>query len=32
MKKDFLWGAALSNVKAEGGYLEDGKGYDHGSN
>ena len=26
MKKDFLWGAALSNVQAEGGYLEDGKG------
>lgn len=24
--KDFLWGAALSNVQAEGGYLEDGKG------
>ena len=22
----FLWGAALSNVQAEGGYLEDGKG------
>ena len=26
MKKDFLWGAATSNVQAEGGYLEDGKG------
>ncbi len=26
MKTDFLWGAALSNVQAEGGYLEDGKG------
>ena len=26
MKKDFLWGGALSNVQAEGGYLEDGKG------
>ena len=26
MNKDFLWGAALSNVQAEGGYLEDGKG------
>lgn len=26
MRKDFLWGAALSNVQAEGGYLEDGKG------
>jgi len=26
MEKDFLWGAALSNVQAEGGYLEDGKG------
>lgn len=26
MKKDFLWGAALSNVQAEGAYLEDGKG------
>lgn len=24
--KDFLWGAAISNVQAEGGYLEDGKG------
>ena len=24
--KDFLWGAALSNVQAEGAYLEDGKG------
>lgn len=24
--KDFLWGGALSNVQAEGGYLEDGKG------
>lgn len=24
--KAFLWGAALSNVQAEGGYLEDGKG------
>ena len=23
---DFLWGGALSNVQAEGGYLEDGKG------
>ncbi|MFV0394884.1 MAG: glycoside hydrolase family 1 protein [Coprobacillaceae bacterium] len=23
---NFLWGAALSNVQAEGGYLEDGKG------
>ena len=23
--KDFLWGAATSNVQAEGGYLEDGK-------
>jgi len=23
---DFLWGAAISNVQAEGGYLEDGKG------
>lgn len=26
MKKELLWGAALSNVQAEGGYLEDGKG------
>ena len=26
MNKDFLWGGALSNVQAEGGYLEDGKG------
>lgn len=26
ISKDFLWGAALSNVQAEGGYLEDGKG------
>ena len=26
LKKDFLWGGALSNVQAEGGYLEDGKG------
>ncbi|MCD8027750.1 MAG: glycoside hydrolase family 1 protein [Erysipelotrichaceae bacterium] len=26
MKKDFLWGGALSNFQAEGGYLEDGKG------
>lgn len=26
MKRDFLWGAALSNVQAEGTYLEDGKG------
>lgn len=26
MSKDFLWGGALSNVQAEGGYLEDGKG------
>ena len=26
MKKEFLWGGALSNVQAEGGYLEDGKG------
>lgn len=26
MKKDFLWGAAVSNVQAEGAYLEDGKG------
>ncbi|MCR1958965.1 glycoside hydrolase family 1 protein [Thomasclavelia ramosa] len=26
MKKDFLWGGALSNVQAEGAYLEDGKG------
>ena len=26
MKKEFLWGGALSNVHAEGGYLEDGKG------
>ena len=26
MKKDFLWGGALSNVQAEGGYLEGGKG------
>lgn len=26
MQKDFLWGAALSNVQAEGAYLEDGKG------
>ena len=26
MKQDFLWGGALSNVQAEGGYLEDGKG------
>ena len=26
MNKEFLWGAALSNVQAEGGYLEDGKG------
>ena len=26
LRKDFLWGAALSNVQAEGGYLEDGKG------
>ena len=26
MKRDFLWGAALSNVQAEGAYLEDGKG------
>ena len=25
MKKEFLWGGALSNVQAEGGYLEDGK-------
>lgn len=24
--KDFLWGAAISNVQAEGGYVEDGKG------
>ena len=24
--KNFLWGGALSNVQAEGGYLEDGKG------
>ena len=24
MKKEFLWGGALSNVQAEGGYLEDG--------
>ena len=23
--KDFLWGAATSNVQAEGAYLEDGK-------
>lgn len=26
LKKDFLWGGALSNVQAEGAYLEDGKG------
>ena len=26
MKRDFLWGGALSNVQAEGAYLEDGKG------
>lgn len=26
MNKDFLWGGALSNVQAEGAYLEDGKG------
>lgn len=26
LKEDFLWGGALSNVQAEGGYLEDGKG------
>lgn len=26
MNKEFLWGAALSNVQAEGAYLEDGKG------
>lgn len=26
MKDSFLWGAATSNVQAEGGYLEDGKG------
>ncbi|MDD8048439.1 MAG: glycoside hydrolase family 1 protein [Thomasclavelia sp.] len=26
MKEDFLWGGALSNVQAEGAYLEDGKG------
>lgn len=26
LPKDFLWGGALSNVQAEGGYLEDGKG------
>jgi len=26
MNKNFLWGAALSNVQAEGAYLEDGKG------
>jgi Beta-glucosidase/6-phospho-beta-glucosidase/beta-galactosidase len=26
MKKEFLWGGATSNVQAEGGYLEDGKG------
>lgn len=26
MKDHFLWGGALSNVQAEGGYLEDGKG------
>ena len=25
LSKDFLWGAAISNVQAEGGYLEDGK-------
>lgn len=25
-EKEFLWGGALSNVQAEGGYLEDGKG------
>jgi 6-phospho-beta-glucosidase len=26
MRDDFLWGAATSNVQAEGAYLEDGKG------
>ena len=26
MNRDFLWGGALSNVQAEGAYLEDGKG------
>ena len=26
MKKDFLWGGAVSNVQAEGAYLADGKG------
>ena len=26
LKEDFLWGGALSNVQAEGAYLEDGKG------
>ncbi len=26
MRKDFLWGAATSNVQSEGAYLEDGKG------
>lgn len=26
LPEDFLWGGALSNVQAEGGYLEDGKG------
>ena len=26
MKEEFLWGGALSNVQAEGAYLEDGKG------
>ena len=25
MKEEFLWGGALSNVQAEGAYLEDGK-------
>ena len=25
MKKEFLWGGALSNVQAEGGYLEPDK-------
>lgn len=26
MNRDFLWGGALSDVQAEGAYLEDGKG------
>ena len=26
LKENFLWGGALSNVQAEGAYLEDGKG------